>query len=343
MISNRKIESYYDISFGVSTLIIAIFGLVGNILVICVYCRQRFSHNSLRLYFVSISITHSMNLLLGVQMFLQNTLNLNYSLSSYYAFVCKLSDYFDYLFPSMSAWTLVMIGFDRMMSVVFPRKLTCLNVRLFQALVLVGIYACNMVIYMPTILYKEIVIVKQNGTVIETDCNYKEKPKFLEWIDLVNLTILPFSLMASFSLTTIIHVIKSRRKIKQALSRQCSVYALTRTKRSKRLSVSKDKQFIFNSITLNLLYLLLTLPILILGILWNYEDDISVEDFVVLVTIIVDMFFLNYAMLFWISLASNSVFRREFIAMIKLRQSKTASSINVNNNNKSSIVPFHSN
>lgn len=394
--------SLYDLSCSVSALVISLLGFVGNLLVFCVYCRKRFAKNSLRLYFMALTVTNSLLLTTNIRVFVQNKYGIHLELMS--DFFCKIFDYLDYIFPSMSAWTMVIISFDRMVKVVCTRRFKFLNAVYFQVAALLSLYVYICIMYMPVFLFKHLRDVPQNdstinesvevrsfpdliarfltrsridsnfttidnSTIMIKECLTQSKSEFLNWVDMVNLAILPFILMTCNSLWTILHVSKSRCKFKSnrfsafkakstIMSNSCqkpfAVSSIidgknqappsmassqsdisTKKTATPRLRYSKDAQFVVNSIALNLIFLLLTLPLLVL---FAGSDDYenTMMNFV-LATIAIDLFFLNFASLVLINLVSNSVFRAEFLLMF-CRKSKNRVGVSQNKSSAELIL-----
>lgn len=112
------------------------------------------------------------------------------------------------------------------------------------------------------------------------------------------------------------HVFKSRRKLRKVSSLEKLTSNESNSKKKKIIS-KKDLKFAITSLSLNGLFLTLNFPICVLNI---YLSNTNADNF----NSFIGMFFVNlyyayFGVSFYISLLVNSIFRDEFLAMIKLK------------------------
>jgi hypothetical protein len=120
------------------------------------------------------------------------------------------------------------------------------------------------------------------------------------WIDLINSTLLPFSIMFFFSISLIVFVHRSRSR--------------SRTNNSSSTS-NRDNKFAITVVSLNIMFFLLNFPIT-LSHLPFIPSDIYLSD------ISHVFYYAYYSLGFYIQLIVNSDFRQEFLRMIELKELK---------------------
>ncbi len=130
-----------------------------------------------------------------------------------------------------------------------------------------------------------------NSTVVEC----RSDNKLIAWIDLFNSTIIPFTFMLVCSIFLIRYVFSTRLKVK----------INSTTQEVKRLK--KDIQFALTIILLNFDFMLFNLPICIASLLISTEKYLSILDL---------LFYAQFSCNFIIYLASNKIFREEFLILI---------------------------
>ncbi len=117
-------------------------------------------------------------------------------------------------------------------------------------------------------------------------------------MDLVNSTLMPFSLMFIFSILLIYTIFKSRLRILRLDS------PLDR----KRLR--KDIKFALTCILLNVTFVILNLPVCIANLLTDVSD-FYYQSFM-------NLFFCSFCINYYVLFFFNSVFRKEFLFMFRM-------------------------
>jgi hypothetical protein len=351
----------FQFSCGIIPSVIFFIGALGNLFVILVYFRKKFQRNSLKFYFVSLSLADILTLLSSLEILFENQLNT--SIRSMSEFSCKFIRYLPRIVTSTSAWILVVILFDRMVKIIFCQRFQSLNKTWVQICILLSICLLNMLVFLPEAIYSTLIEViesplplklvsSSNKTLKNTtqiannkECRYTLRVKTVCWIHMIHSSIFPFLLMILFSSATICCILKSRQRIKAKRCRLmiqpytipgssgvCSSSGgagggvsgseILKKKTSFRFksSFSKDKYFIINSIALNFVFLFLTMPLLVLNVISTQYKKTNLNSIIVLLAIY--FYYVNFASLFFINMISNSIFRSEFLLMMKLKKNR---------------------
>lgn len=122
-------------------LTIILAGIIGNLLVICVYNRQCFQNYSYSFLCQMKSFIDTFILLCCWQNWTKLAFNIDFLYNN--VLICVfLSDYFLYVLIIASSWILVFITMDRLVSTVYPSRFCYLRTRWFQL-----IFICFTFIY----------------------------------------------------------------------------------------------------------------------------------------------------------------------------------------------------
>lgn len=123
----------------------------------------------------------------------------------------------------------------------------------------------------------------------------------LQWMDFFNSTIVPFIFMILLSIALIHTVRASRLRVHSNASS---------SSQSKR-----DNRFAISVISLNLIFFILNLPIVIYDLISVNTQTSELFDFVVEF-----LYYSYYASNFYVQLFVNSEFKREFLKLLNLKQ-----------------------
>ncbi len=172
-----------------------------------------------------------------------------------------------------------------------------------QQVVMLCIALFNFILYSPILALVSLKPVYSNTSTLQQDdfrCKFDDSSEWIiNLIDLINFSLVPFSLMLIFSLLMIITIFKSRLRILR----------LTNVNDKNRLK--KDIKFAVTSIILNLFFILFNLPICIENLIQFDNPYISDINF---------CFFLsNFCNNFYVFILSNSIFRYEVLSLFNLK------------------------
>lgn len=124
-------------------------------------------------------------------------------------------------------------------------------------------------------------------------------------MDFFNSTIIPFTLMVLLS-AALIHTVRASRMRVHATNSSSS--------QSKR-----DNRFAISAVTLNLMFFLLNLPIVVYDLISTSVEVSELLDYSVQF-----LYYTYYATSFYVQLIVNSEFKREFLKLINLREMTAA-------------------
>ena len=139
-----------------------------------------------------------------------------------------------------------------------------------------------------------------NTTTISKECIGAEWNTF-EDMDLFNSTLIPFTLMFIFTLLTLKSLYDSRRRT-HIKSRGSNNDA----------SKMRDKKFAITTVTLVFTFLILNLPVFI----YNMIDYFDIPIFY---SISFFLLYLNFTSIFFINISVNSVFKKEFFVLFRIK------------------------
>lgn len=127
---------------------------------------------------------------------------------------------------------------------------------------------------------------------VQIYCSQNYDSNALDWMDLFNSTLIPFIVMIFLSIILIFFVYHSRSKMHS---------------RSSSSTMRRDLRFSVSIISLNVIFLILNLPITIVDLLgspssiFEYISDV--------------LYFMNYAISFYVQVVVNIDFRNEFLKL----------------------------
>ena len=291
--------------------VVLIMGSIGNVFSFIIFSREKFRKTSFSLYFRVLAFSDSFTLLYIINdipnvLYGQDLQNKSY-------FWCKTFRYWLYSIAPVSGWLLVVISLDRMLSIIRPNKFLFLKKKQTQATICCVNLAFNLIFYIPLIVYKDYQaqenLNSSNSTEIIFKCVNLEEEKIVDWLDLFNSTILPFLIMAISTSVTVTKLFKSRSKT--------TAEAKPNTKLKQR-----DTKFAITSVALNLFFFVFNLPVCVLYLLADfiYIEDV---DYVLIFCVTLITYYLNFGVVFYVNLVTNSMFRSELLLFLRLRKAKT--------------------
>jgi hypothetical protein len=304
--------------------LVIIAGIFGNTLVIILFSKKKFKHTIFSIYFRLLAFTDSSNLLiLTLTKFLTFKFNINVRIVN--EFLCKAFLIMAYVLPSISTWLLVVISLDRLISIVWTTKFMLRKKSSFQIAVSVFVVVFSVLCYFQLVF--SVLEIKNesknytNGSMITTTIK-KCSPiglGLLNWLDLSVSVFVPFCLMIIFTSITVVSLFNSRRK----------------NLGSKSVNKRRDVKFAITSVCLSLVFFLLNIPLNIFHLVENYVEIDSVVENLLEITVFL-IYYTNFASLFYITVLVNSIFKKEFLEMFKMRPSDKE---NLSSNNRPNNQP----
>ena len=273
------------------------FGLIGNTLGIKVLSNKDMKNIGPKRMYIYLFLSDSFFLVQIIVTYLQYGYGLNFATLS--DFSCKLWNFCNYSFATVSSYLIVYISLERCISLIQPAWKFILRKRKSQLIwYLIVIFVC-LVYYLPAGLYFKIISISDDGR-FTTTCDFADinAQLLISYMDLIARAVVPFFLMIVCSVTLIYSLFKSRlRVVENFLAEENQTFH-----RELRLAVS--------SISLNVIYIATQLPVSITIFQSQFYSDFYYE-------FTFYIFYLSYAFHFYIILATNSLFRSRFFNLFK--------------------------
>lgn len=284
-----------------------VVGIVGNMFSFRIYSRQTMTKSSFTIYFRTMSLADLIITLHIITFILRNMFDIDLHVQS--NILCKSVDLVLFVTSPISAYSLVAISIDRFIKIKFSRRFELMYKRSFQIALVVCIVVYNVCFYGGILWSKQLNVNVQydnetNRSSLAYSCDDLPSMQIFYQMDVLNSTIVPYALMVFFSCATIVVVFNSRRKI------------LTSTTIGVRKS-RRDRKFAITSITLNTIFLTLNLPIVLF---LTYGNSVEGNLHSMLFEIFNAVYYTNYATNFYVQLAVNSIFRREFLGIFNIHR-----------------------
>jgi len=212
---------------------------------------------------------------------------------------CKIWNFFSYGLDALSPWCLVYISVEKFIAIAYPAKRFIFKRKRNQIIFLVVLILFN-------IVYRLNVPFSYDLENIDniTFCNFinNEWQTIISAMDIVNCLLVPFLLMLLFSILLIVTIFNSRSRVNLNVS----------DRGKKRLK--HDTKFAISLITMNLFFLLLILPLMINAFLLPYySSDLHF--------ILYYIYFISFAVNFYVLFITNSLFRKVFFLYFKFKNS----------------------
>ena len=288
--------------------VIILSGAVGNILVFIVFSRETFRKNSISIYSRALAIFDTFGLYQAIVIFY--LLFYNYYILSYSDAVCKIIFYILYGFGSIPGWLLIAMSIDKLLS------LKKVNTVMKRPLLHFMIVIANLLIYIEIPIYLTRVPIPM-GDSIYWLCDTLVLPfaNTLGIIYIIEGSVLPFCILFVTALITVKLLRDSRRQVEMIGS--------VAEKRKNR-----ERKFAITSIAFSISFIVLKMPFVI-AVAIGYSN---VNNYFIQIGSL--LFFLNFSIGFLIHFTSNSLFRREFLIMLRIRKPNVVESVTQTNNVK---------
>lgn len=301
MPSFESLNTYQRANFIVQyvTIIINIFGIIGNILLICVLSRKSMRKYSYSFFSIAKSIVDTVVLVYAFR----NWARFNYdtNLDIINAPICIIFNRFIvYITFFMGVVFLPLISIDRLVTIVYPNRFGFFKKLWFQWLLVV-------IVFVYSVLFN--IILPLNTNLIYTPSGAKicslvfsEFTKH-SWMQVGNIVGFILILNTAVNIKLIWHIKSSRRRVE-----------LKKKSDSTRTS-QRDRKFAITSIGLCLMAFFFKLPTAIVIIVTN-KLNLDMDLFALLFAVSILVFDIDCASAFYINMLLNPMFVREFKVMI---------------------------
>lgn len=294
-----------------------IIGLASNTLMFAVFNSRTLRKNSVSIYFRALALSDIAMNMIFLNNFYSNASNKN--LLDTFELYCKLSIYITYTLSPLPVWFLVLAGFNRFITIVFPMKLALLKKARFARILITFIVIFNIAYYMILLIDLHLLTlssdtINESNTTKEVElsnetqkyCGFENNANLLLILDFANATLIPFIIMLSSTLATLIGVYVYHKRAQKYLG----------SSKSKNYQI-RDLKFAVTMIILNILFLALkTMNFYVFfGSVFDilyYFDKNQLKTITYLYDFLSSFF---YTMDFPLQLLTNSLVRKQFFML----------------------------
>jgi hypothetical protein len=300
------------LSIFIGRFVLLFLGIFGNVMGIAVFYRKNMNKISTNKIYRLILFLDTF--FLSTQIFQDSALSLGLDLRSLSTLSCKIRYYWNYSIGPVSPWLLVYITIERYVAIKYT-SIKILKQHNFQKLIIVLIFIYNLGIYSPFAILKQVYSSIDNNNETYYYCDFEDNIQYtiMTSLDLINSALLPFFIMTASSCALIHTILRVRLRILDM-----------RSKRDKK-KLRRDIRFGVSSIALNIFFVILNLPLCVTNIFFPLIDDFTYNIFIII-------FYAIYCINSYILFFFNSIFRNEFLVMLKLRKEVSKTNVCLNSN-----------
>ena len=296
-------------------------GILGNICSFIVFSRPTFAKSSIGVYckFLALFDLFTLfNLVNGLVAFI-----IGYSPLNNLTYICQLGFYITVGISPIPGWILVLFSIDQLITVSMTKRFGFIKTKWFQYALIAAVFLFHCGIYSPVVLMVGVHnITDDNGTVLFLSCD--SFTLILPLFYLVESSLVPFTVMVVTTSRIVQLLVQSRRRTSELGSNhsaesnrsETTTTAKNDQKNSSAIRRARNLKYGFNSVILNILFIILTFPVVVLYIfpqdyflLYNLIDSICMV-----------FFYLNFALHFWVHFTVNSIFRNQFLILLRIKK-----------------------
>ena len=288
-------------------VIILVFGLLGNLFGLRVSTRNKLIKICPLKIYQYLFLIDSIYFIALINNYLAYSYSIGFSLIS--SFSCKIFRYLSYVFSPVSSMLLIYILIERYLSVKYPVESNMLQIKKIQYIYIISIIILNFIYFLPTFFYYDIRFIEtltlSNSTTTTTTttiiCKIDDDNKLPFYLFFTSRIIIPSFFIFIFTFLLIFKVIQIRNNI------------LTFYSKNEIEKFKKDVYSAIISILANFIIVAFNLPIsIIFFINGNYNNTVYMLS--------LNIFYLSYSFNFYFFILTNSLFRKEFIQMLTIKQ-----------------------
>jgi hypothetical protein len=304
-----KILATYIIGL-VSIPMIAL-GVVGHFLSFLVFSRRKFQHNSISIYCRALAISDSFILYVLVYSIFFNIYYIDISEQS--DLLCKINYYINVGLSPISIWILVAFSIDKMLHVLDRAKnIPIIKKRSFQLAVVIAIGLFHALLYsfIPILIKVETESNTTNGSsTSDFLCSLRhiDNYRYILLLYIIEGCLTPSFIMMITTFITVKRLYESRNNLEK-LTHPTSSQMKERK--------ARDLKFALNSIVLSLLAVVLQTPV-VFSLMFSLTN--AIDNFLFVSTFLF-FFYLNFSVTFMVHFTFNSIFRGEFLLMIRIKK-----------------------
>ena len=313
-------ETSFIITIASIELTIIAIGFIGNVICIIVFSKKTFRNNSISTYCIALAIAECINItqfIIDIYLLAYNAYLMDQS-----DLFCKIAHINLILIHAIPPYMMIALSVDKLLTM-RTNSIALLKKKWFQWSIVAAIVLFHIALYM----YFPIIVKRLEISPGYFLCDVSTVSFFNTHliVFLFETCLIPLGILAITSTLTIRVLIKSRN-------------AVMKPGQVSQERKSRDRKYAFSSLLLNVVYLVFKLPSLVFFILSAFYSyfDIYLYTFGFL------FFFICTSLGFFVHLATNSLFRREFLVLFRfVKRNKGSSVINsraININKVSSIM-----
>ncbi len=290
-----------------SCIILGPIGIISNILNIIVCKRKKIRQLAMGFYSPIMSVFNMITLMFIYLKFLPTVLGAQ-NLFSVSDWSCVVYTFFGHMCMQISVWLNVMVSFDRMISITFPHKFSCIKDRPFLTKILLGLFVfISLMNVLDFTLRVNETPSTGNQSIATKSCSASNKIIGIIQGGIIQMmqTILPYIFVFGLNTILVYKIIESRNNL------------------SIRRSLYRDYKFSFTIVMLNLIFFITQTPLLISSIYFavlNYQQLASSTVKYLFNTFFqVNAFFFascTISSVFFVNLAFNKNFKYEFYQLL---------------------------
>ena len=280
--------------------IIGLIGIIFNILSICVFSRNQLIKHSYSIYWKTKACFDIVILLYSLHPWVEYFIGFDLKLIT--PFFCRFIEYHIYVAAGISLWLECLIALDRVFNIVYSNRFKFTKQKPFQIVIFIFIVVYNVLLHIQIPLNFELILL--NRTWI---CYISIEILKINWIIgiyhvlAVNLLVIPL-----LDLRIMWHIVRTRGHVR----RQANTAMI-------------DRKFAIRAFWINTTNMILRLPFLIAVLLLMFIDSFrnnrKIDTFY---SISLCFALLDHINIFFVNISVNSLFRREFVSMIRLKPAK---------------------
>ena len=310
-------------------LVIAIIGIIGGILNICVFSRKALKSFSFSFYMKAMSCCDIITLIHSIRYWIAFVFGLN--LDTVSTFLCKIGIYQPYVAICVALWLINVISLDRLAIVVYPnnQKFQTFKKKWFKVTILLILIVCSLLLNILQPLKNEIISIPYST--VQICIMPPDSTVITSYIILGNTIVSVIIVNVVLNYKIIVYVFQTRKKT------SANMNSFVRTS-----TAVKDRRFVINAVAINSSCFIFKTGFMICMFVITYWS-INGELVQLLFTIGFTLSNIDNSLTFFINLIVNPTFYAEFISMIGLRKQQAISSVktdpkNKANSNNSSIT-----
>lgn len=289
------------------TLAIQAVTVLGSIFSLVIFSRRAFEKSSIGfycrllaffdLYVLIVMVLVGVGQIIGVQIIASTDIG------------CQVSFFLGTAVSPIQGWILIVFSIDQLIAVSMTDRFGFVKKPWFKYSISIFIFLFNCAIYSPTFIFVRSTKMVFGNVTAAYRCD--SLAPVVSIIYLAEASFIPFFIMIIITFQIVRILIRSRNRTLVQPFNSSNSKTLRR----------RDFKFAFNSVILNMLFIILTTPLIVYYL-------VPIKDFILsnlFNTACFVFFYLNYALHFWVHLIVNAYFRNELLVLFRIRRDRRTS------------------